>query len=555
MNLSRSLVHRNWTAQTAPALAYRGGDVAVWQRELPAKVIELIGYRVGWELLQFDSRPGRFLHRFVLLVMFMLVALQAAVGADPTTVYVNNCVGADANNGLAAQQKSDGGDGPVATITRALALVPVGGCISIANTGRDYREAVSVQKLFKGRAATPLVIDGHGATVSGLMTIPAARWTQVKDDLYVYAGGRAGGVRAPMPNSNWLAFTRHQGWFTEPQAPRIFFLNGAPAPHVTRLADIPPGGFFYETQDGRKVYFRLPAGKALSDCAIDIPQNTGVLVDDDYVVVRNLASRYSQDDGFSGFWGIGDVFENCNASDNCDQGFSFHGTSVTVIDGGVIERNGGCGIADVMSSFTVYRNVVVRDNMFAGALLQGLGHSLLSCRFSCNRGPQVSAEKGAVANLTNCLIVGDPAAGATIGIQLDRGHLDRCTIINCVDGVLINGGGTLRNSILADCTNLLRVAPAAMGQFQMEKSLFNGGRATLGATELTAATWAECAKTNAGIANNSWADPQLNPRSHMLPANSPYRTAGQYNQPVGAVLLEFPDWPATPAEPFRHPHP
>lgn len=45
MNYSPSLVHRNWTAHTTPALAYRGGDVDAWQRESRARVGELIGYR------------------------------------------------------------------------------------------------------------------------------------------------------------------------------------------------------------------------------------------------------------------------------------------------------------------------------------------------------------------------------------------------------------------------------------------------------------------------------------------------------------------------------
>ena len=488
-------------------------------------------------------------------VVLVLLALQVAAVAGPATIYVDNRLGADTNNGLAEQPNVNGGDGPVATITRALALAPVGGCISISNTGRDYRESVRVQKLFKGRAATPLVIDGHGATVSGLATIPAGQWTQVKDDLYVYAGLQADGGMAPLPNSNWLAFTKHQGWFTEPQAPLIFFLNGRPAAQVKSLREIPPGGFFYRTQGTRKVYFRLPAGKALAGCTIDLPQHKGVFVDDDYVVVRNLSSRYSQDDGFSGFWGIGDVFENCNAADNCDQGFSFHGTSVTVIDGGVAERNGGCGIVDVMSAFTVYRNVVVRDNMFAGALLQGLGHSFLSCRFSGNRGQQVLAEKGAVANLSNCLIVGDPAVGAMTGVQLDRGNLDHCTVVNCVEGVLIKHGGSIRSSILADSTTLLRISPAAMGQFQMGKTLLHGGQATIGSTRLTAATWADFAKTNSDFAANSWADPQLNPQSRMIPKDSLYRAGGQYHQPMGAVLPEFRGWLAETAEPFQHPHP
>lgn len=45
MNLSPSLVHRTWTAQTTPALSYRGGDITSWQHKLRARLIDLIGYR------------------------------------------------------------------------------------------------------------------------------------------------------------------------------------------------------------------------------------------------------------------------------------------------------------------------------------------------------------------------------------------------------------------------------------------------------------------------------------------------------------------------------
>jgi hypothetical protein len=485
-----------------------------------------------------------------------LLAPPAQAAEAPVTIYVNNRLGADTNTGLTERPTRKRGTGPVATITRALALVPVGGHVSIVNTGQDYRESVRVQRLFKGRPSTPLVIDGHGATVSGLVTIPPERWTLVKDDVYLYTGLQADGKsRAPMPNSNWLGFLRHQGWFTESQSPDIFFLNGQPAPHVTNLAEIPAGGFFYETQQGRKVYFRLPVGKRLAECTIDLPQHEGVFVDDDYVVVRNLASKYSQDDGFAGFWGIGDVFENCNGSYNCDQGISLHGTSVTIIDGGLYERNGGCGIVDVMSSFTIYRHATVRDNLFAGALLQGLGHNLLSCRFSGNRGAQVAAEKGAAFIMTNCLVVGSAADGAKVGVQMEQGRIDRCTIVNCAQGVQVSRSGSISSTLLANCDTLLQVAPTAMGSFRMGKTRFSAGKLLLGPTALTPESWAEFAKATPALADNAWADPQLDAKTWLLPTGSPLLKAGEFGMPMGAVLPAFTGWPLDQGEPFRHPHP
>lgn len=479
--------------------------------------------------------------------------------ADPGIVYVNNRTGSDHLDGRAAAPGGDGNSGPVATIARGLALVPVSGRVSIANTGIDYREAVRVQGLRKGRAAGPLVIEGNGAAVTGLVTVPAARWTQFKDDVYWFENrtSEEPPKTGPMPNSNWLGFLKHQGWFTEPQAPEIFFLDGQPAPHVRDLAAIAPGGFFYDTQASpRRLYFRLPPGKALADCTIDVPLNTGVFVDDDYVVVRNLISRYSQDDGFAGFWGIGVVFENCNGSFNCDQGISLHGTSVTIIDGGLFERNGGCGIVDVMTSTTIYRNVVVRDNLVAGALLQGLAHSLISCRFSGNQGTQVSAEKGAALNLTNCLIVGTAVDGPTHGVTMERGRLDHCTIVACTTGVAASKGGVLSNCVLAQCSgSLVTVAAAALPAFRIGTTLLAPGTLVLGERKVTPDTWAEFAATTSWAEGNILADPALQPPLYALPPDSPHVKAGQYGTTPGAVLPPWDGWRPTAEPGAVHPHP
>jgi len=91
----------------------------------------------------------------------------------------------------------------------------------------------------------------------------------------------ADGKFGPMPNSNWLGHLKHQGWFTEPQAPVIFFLNGKPGPNVLKLDDIPAGGFFYDTQSSpRRLCFRLPAGARLADCKLELPLNRGFYVSD-----------------------------------------------------------------------------------------------------------------------------------------------------------------------------------------------------------------------------------------------------------------------------------
>ncbi len=385
-----------------------------------------------------------------------------------TAIFVDNRIGSDQNDGLAPVP--EGNCGPLFSIMEAVRIAPVGAYISIANTGIDYREAVQIEHYHKGRAANPLVLDGHGATVSGLVAVPARCWIPLRDDLY-YFEGMLDGRRYLMPNSNWLAFNNHEGWFAERQAPEIFFLDGKAAPHTRTLEEIPPGGFFYHTvgEGRRRVYFRLPAGKTLDELQIDLPLHDGVYVSDDYVTVRNLSSIHSQDDGFGGFWGIGVVFENINGSYNCDQGFSMHGTSASIIDGGLFEHNGGCGIVNVMSCVSVFRNVVARENMFNGALFQGHAHMCLNCRFSDNLGAQVNSGVGATINLVNCLIDGQ---GNEFGVTMENGRLDHCTIVNCTTGLQVSIGGSIRNSLIANCgPDPLSFAGTAQQNFSITRTI------------------------------------------------------------------------------------
>ena len=237
------------------------------------------------------------------------------------------------------------------------------------------------------------------SSILWVVEVTKDQWILLRDDIYYFPNrvtspdlkpkgwferkiGNA--VYGIMPNSNWIGSTKHQGWFTEKDAPEIFLLNGKPGLNVLKLEELPPGGFFYDTQSEtvkelagqRCLFFRLPAGKQLSGCAVELPLNKGIYVSDDYVTVCNIGSRYSQDDGFAGFWGQGVVLRNIHACFNCDQGVSFHGNSTTLIEGALIERNAGCGIVDVMSCTTVYRNVTVRENYPSGALFQGFAHAI-----------------------------------------------------------------------------------------------------------------------------------------------------------------------------------
>jgi hypothetical protein len=486
----------------------------------------------------------------ILSSLLLLVSLATSSTAGQI-FYVDNKTGSDGYDGLSPTPTPAEKSGPFATIMQAVKKATVGATISLANTGVDYRENVSIEGYKKGRAATPLVIEGNGATVSGLLPIPSERWTLLKDDIYWTENKLPDGKYGLLPNSNWLSHYRHQGWFTEKQAPEIFFVNGKTAPHTRTLESIPVGGFFYDTQASRRrLYFRLPAGKSLKDLTIDIPQNEGVYVSDDYVVVRNLRSIYSQDDGFSGFWGIGVVFENINGSFNCDQGFSVHGTSVSLVDGGLFERNGGCGICDVMSSTSIFRNCVVRDNMITGAMMMGLAHSFLNCRFSGNDSIQVMGSSGTAVQMVNCIVDGE--GGGPTGVQIDAGRLDHCTIVNCRDGLSLNTG-SVKNSLISDCGGSLVVASQPKS-FSMSKTVLGLGIVQVGGEKVGRDKWAEFAATR-GLADNFIDAPKLSAPLYRLPNDSQYLKSGEFSTTPGATLGEYRGWKPTHAVSDPYPHP
>ena len=120
--------------------------------------------------------------------MTTLLAAMPAAGAENAprdVVYVDNKIGADTFTGRAPQPGADQA-GPFATIMKALSQCSAGARIEIANTGIDYRESVRITGLKKSCADAPLLIEGHGAYVCGLVTVSPDQWVHFKDDLYYF---------------------------------------------------------------------------------------------------------------------------------------------------------------------------------------------------------------------------------------------------------------------------------------------------------------------------------------------------------------------------------
>jgi hypothetical protein len=507
--------------------------------------------------------------RLACLLLSFHLSLMAAEKATGELFYVNNTTGSDELSGK-AEKVSGAHDGPFKTIMQAVRQCSVGARIEIANTGVDYRETVYIENFQKGRPGAPLVINGNGANVSGLMVIPEKQWELLKDDVYYFTHKVGGADYNPkkvpserrigdswygrMPNNIHLR-NGHQGWFTPkeaPNAPQIFLLDGKPGENVVTLEDLPQGGFFYDSlaktlkePEGQPVlYFRLPHNRKLADCLIEIPQNTGIFAGDDYVTIENIGSCYSLEDGFDGFWGQNVVFRNIHAFNNTEQGVSFHGNGSSFVDGGLIEHNGGAGVVDVMSSTSIYRNVTVRNNHPDGMNLRGAHHALYDCRIIGNSGTQVNVFSGTSTSgsLVNCLVVGNGPKQWGYGVAMNYGQIDRCTIVNCILGVNVGVGASIKNSIITDCSTILSADKEALTRLTIRHTILGLGEATLGGQKIGSAGWADFIKACKGADGAIIDTPKLKSPFFALPQDSPHLKAGESGTTPGAQSSRFKEW-------------
>ncbi len=83
----------------------------------------------------------------------------------------------------------------------------------------------------------------------------------------------------------------------------------------------------------------------------------------------------------------------------------------------------------------------------------------MNSRIMDNSGTQVEFSKGASGSLVNCLIVGRGAK--TPGVSMENGRIERCTVLDSSTGVRLIKGGSIKNSIISNCTTILDVGKLA----------------------------------------------------------------------------------------------
>jgi len=242
-----------------------------------------------------------------------------ASSARALDLYVNNDLGDDNGNGRTPTFE-DGEGSPVRTINRALRLAGRGDRIIIANTGKPYRECLSLSAPWAGGVSVaPMHIEANGATLDGSRPIPSRAWAHFKGEIYRY---RPQKLTYPM-----------------------LFQDGRPVERVltdaktTEIPALAPGQWCSFKGD---VYFSIDVGKTIEDYALFEPgHDVGItLYRCEHIIISDLVVQGFRLDGI-----------NCN-----------EGVFDALLLGITCRGNGRCGLFVGGASKVEVRATVLGDN-------------------------------------------------------------------------------------------------------------------------------------------------------------------------------------------------
>jgi len=286
------------------------------------------------------------------LAVSLLLALAPVTGAAKD-IHVNNVDGDDSFAGRHDRNLSDQG-GPVRTIARALQLASQGDRIILANTGRPYRESITLTgSRHSGYSFRPFVIEGNGAILDGSAPVAAEAWDHYRGHVYRFRPPGLG----------------HQQ----------LFLDDRPLARVAadRRFDRPPelDPLTWCLYDGH-VYFavepetlKLPKDYALSYAYL---RTAITLFHVEGVGIVDLTVQGFQLDGINAFNSARDVtLAGLTCRGNGRSGITVGGASRVTIDACLLGDNGSAQLLTLPCSETAIRNTVLLSNAAPGWVDRG----------------------------------------------------------------------------------------------------------------------------------------------------------------------------------------
>ena len=261
------------------------------------------------------------MHRRSLLAVFLAFVLLCgwAAVASARTIYIDNRIGNDVNNGLAPTNEGLL-VGPVKTFDRAIVLLETGDTLEIANNGEAFPYHGSLRLIGEdgsGVPALPMVINGNGAILDGSSPIPREGWDALGHGLWRFEPWKKG----------WYRLYRGDEALPEIASER------------TSRGELPPG--HWTAWRGAIYYQVLPDEIPANEPFRIATREAGIfLYHVHHVIIRDLTVRRFHLDGVNAHDQAGPVvLEGVRSVGNARSGVFIGGTSQVSIRGGVIQNN------------------------------------------------------------------------------------------------------------------------------------------------------------------------------------------------------------------------
>lgn len=473
------------------------------------------------------------------ILLTLLCLGMTAVFAHGADLYVDPNTGDDA---------ADGRSAPVRTIARAVRLAGPGDTVHLAKA--VYRESVDLTGK-SGERERPLVIDGHDAVIEGSRDIAPSDWQEVGPGLY----------------RNTTLFEqplrRQEEWVW-----RWFFLfdgkmnrmgrcmKGTNAPYKNP-ADLSPGEWTYQQNDGHAFYVRIDPAKKLGDCRIATPwlvNGVSVHGANHHLVIRNLTATHVLNDGYNisparDTAQIRDVlFENIRSIECGDDGLSAHGNSTVRVDGFYSTRN-GTGLCTTGNSAN--NRLLVRDNVgyevyfypypYPGPTAHAIANSRIECR--ADNGCLIQGGKNpddlCLVKLNNVVIQampGGPPRSSRLALD-QRARLEgqNLTLAGLALTLGVRGASISDSVIAGGAAASIEIASDAA--WEARRNVFDIAHLRLGLVTYTATQFEAYQRASGQDTASKWEPIDVAP---LLASESHIEIEGK---PVGAAVQFLPQHP------------
>lgn len=272
----------------------------------------------------------------------LALAASGAVGRD---WYVDQSVGDDAAAGEQAA--------PLRTIAKGIRSAQPGDTVHLVPGGRPYHEPVAFFNK-SGEPGRPIIVDGHGATISGAVPLDPKVWEAMGGGLYRCA-------KLIKPDD---AIVQRFFFLFEGRTNRMGRSLKGPKEPYREPGALKPGEWTWVAAE-QAFYLKVAPARPLAECSVEAPLlSSGVAVAGacEHLVIRNLTVTHVHNDGFNIHGATRDVrFENVRAIECGDDGISAHDDCEITVDGMVSVGN-STGVCHAGTSRTVSRRMVIAGN-------------------------------------------------------------------------------------------------------------------------------------------------------------------------------------------------